>query len=321
MALYLLDTPVRLTWDFSTDPPSHAGNQLEVARHIADGGVFFVTLQGQPLLQSNIGELLRCLTAGGCQVLIACSGTAVELSNLAQVSTPIHQLLLDAARFIDVRNGVDTTLLQQAVQALRAIGYDPALMLTPQRRNLHLIPEFLRFCRDNKVGRFKLPNANIGDSFREYSTADLPRHQDLELFRKLWAESPQPTSELPALDIHDLFLWEILVPGQLQARSEYGGCQAGNSLGHVDLYGMVHPCAAWPEPLGNLVAESLFEVWSSPARFTVREQISVMPVGCRDCCDIASCLGGCRGLSRRLNQAEGERDLMCPGPRRQNPVS
>ena len=118
------------------------------------------------------------------------------------------------------------------------------------------------------------------------------------------------------MEIHDRFLWEIMTPELEQARSEYGGCQAGNSLGHVDAVGNVYACAAWPEAFGSLRDVSLDELWRSPERLAIRQKITEMPTGCLGCRDYALCLGGCRGLGGRLNRQGEGRDLMCREPRR-----
>lgn len=315
MSMDLLDTPVRLTWDISTDTSALEGARLvEVAEAIVEGGAFFVTLQGQPLRHPALGDILGVLE-GACQLMISCSGYNDELEHLNLLTPSGCQLLLDVSRFINTDHGLNEPSLQEALQALRDAGHEPLLCLTPLRNNLSNIPDLLRFCASRKVAKFKLPNAHIGDSFDQYSPDDLPRWQDLERFRRMWTEFTAESVSMPALEIHDLFLWEIMTPGQEQVRSEYGGCQAGNSLAHIDCAGIVHPCAAWPQPLGQLPAETLLEIWAGKERTTVREQVGNTPSGCHNCNDVDICFGGCRGLSLHLNKDEGGRDLMCSGPR------
>ncbi len=321
MGLDLLDTPVRLTWDFPDDAIGQTGACLPaIADRVAAGGVFFVTLQGRPLLHPATEEVLGVFD-GGCQLLITCHGHSDELARLAQLPQAGYQLLLDAAGFIDSNQGVDTRRLLSVVHALHLLECKPVIILTPLRDNLFYIPDLLRFCSDHQVAKFKLSNAHIGDSFHDYSAADLPRWQDLDLFRKSWLEFTKESCQLPTMEIHDLFLWEIMMSGQKTAggqeqnRSEYGGCQAGNSLGHIDCQGVVHPCAAWPQPLGKLPDQSLADIWAGYERLAVREQIAGTPGGCHGCSDIDICFGGCRGLALHLNRSGGERDLMCSGPR------
>lgn len=320
MGLDLLDTPVRLTWDF---PAIVSGDRATgqtgvsfpaIANCIVDGGVFFVTLQGSPLLHPAVGEVLNIL-ADSCQLLISCRGTSGELTRLAQLPQARYQLLLDTSGFIDVKQELDTDSLLVVVQALRQLGYKPVLSLMPLQNNLCNIPDLLRFCVEHQISKFKLPNAHIGDSVHNYSTDDLPRWQDLDRFRKIWLDFVKEPYKLPVMEIHDLFLWEIMTPGQQQNRSEYGGCQAGNSLGHVDSLGVVHPCAAWPQPLGKLPDQLLEDIWAGHERLAVREHIAQTPDGCLGCSDIDICFGGCRGLAFHLNRSEKGRDLMCSGPR------
>jgi GeoRSP system SPASM domain protein len=315
MGLDLLDTPVRLTWDFPDDATGQHGPGLPaVAETIADAGVFFVTLQGRPLLHPAIGEVLEIL-GGGCQVLLTCCGSPEELTRLAQLSPAGVQLLLNITSFPRDEEKIDLNRLLKVVLGLRAKGYNPHLALTPLRENLNNIPDLLSFCAEQKVAKFKLPNAHIGDSFHDYSAEQLPNWQDLEVFQEVWENFLERGEVLPEMEIHDLFLWEIMTPDQKQNRAEYGGCQAGNSLGHVDSLGIVHPCAAWPQPLGRLPEQSLEEIWGSADRFAVCEAISQRPEGCDGCSDFDVCYGGCRGLARNLNRSAGARDLMCSGPR------
>ncbi len=320
MGLDLLDTPVRLTWDFPAIVSGERAtgqtgvNLPAIANSIVAGGVFFVTLQNSPLLHPAVGEVLDIL-AGGCQLLISCCGSSEELTRLAQLPQAGYQLILDTSGFIDTRYKLDRDSLLTTVQALRQLGYEPVLSLMPLQNNLRNIPELLSFCNAYQVAKFKLPNAHIGDSVHNYSTDDLPRWQDLDSFRKLWLEFVKEPCKLPAMEIHDLFLWEIMTPGQQQNRSEYGGCQAGNSLGHVDCRGVVHPCAAWPQPLGLMPDQLLEDIWAGHERLAVREHIAQVPDGCHGCSDIDICFGGCRGLAFHLNRSEKERDLMCSGPR------
>jgi GeoRSP system SPASM domain protein len=153
----------------------------------------------------------------------------------------------------------------------------------------------------------------INDNFSEVIRSDLIRPEDVESFRKQAADFPDFFGKLK-LDVHDLFLWEILFPDGGVARSEYGGCQAANSLAHVDICGTVHPCVSWPQSLGSLLADSFYDIWQAAPRQAVRADIASIPTGCNRCRDYAICFGGCRGLSR-LDETLNGRDPMCEGVR------
>lgn len=315
MGLDLLDTPVRLTWDLhGPGRPLKGPVMVEIAGRIADAGVFFVTLEEQPLLHPALREILARLAAGGCRVRMACTGGDEELAALEALPAPLPDMQLDVAGFVH-HAAVDAQRLQEVFDRLCRLGAEPALRLLPLRSNLSVIPAILSLCRGIGAGRFKLPNARIGDTFQSCPVEDLPRWQDLETFRELWTAAGLSADGLPELEIHDRFLWEIMTPEREQARSEYGGCQAANSLGHVDAAGVVYACAAWPEQLGSLRSTPLDEIWQSPVRFAVRERIDRLPVGCTGCREAALCLGGCRGLGEHLGRDGGGRDLMCRTPR------
>lgn len=315
MSLDLLDTPVRLTWDLHGpgDPPGTV-ELLAIAERIIDGGVFYLTLEERPLAHPSLAPLLARLLGAGCRLLVTCRGTDEELAALARLAPPLPAVELEVAPFV-AGPQIDVARMQRVLDRLRRAGSEVTLRLTPLRSNLQVISKILLLCRELGVGRFKLPNARIGDTFRACPAAELPRWQDLEAFRQSWAAAAITDAALPALEIHDRFLWEIMTPANEQARSEYGGCQAANSLGHVDAHGTVYACAAWPEPLGALPGAPLDQIWQSPRRFAVRERISQVPSGCVGCRDYPVCWGGCRGLGERLNTPGGGRDLMCRGPR------
>lgn len=315
MGLDLLDLPVRLTWDLhGSGQPLHDADMLAVAGRIAAGGVFFVTLERQPLAHAAIIKILEVLQAGGCQVRAVCSGTEQELTALEKLPGVLPSVQLDAAAFLSA-GVLDETQLRETFIHLRQAGIEPSLSMVPTKSNLPVIPRILKLCLMLEAQCFKLPNARIGDTFPSVAPAELPRWPDLDDFRVIWARHDPELSGQLHLEIHDRFLWEIMTPGTDQARGEYGGCQAANSLGHVDAVGTVYACAAWPEPLGSLSSLDLETIWQAPQRFAVRERIEQTPVGCLGCRDYPLCLGGCRGLSTLLGQNGAGRDLMCREPR------
>lgn len=316
MGIDLLDTPVRLTWDLhGPKAPLPDADMLAIAGRIAAAGVFFVTLEERPLEHPAAAGILAALGTQGGQIQVSCTGSAAELEFLQALPAPLPGVQLAVAGYL--HGGVlAVEPLREVLARLRQIAIEPTLRLTPLTSNLSIIPQLLQFCTEWGVGRFKLPNARIGDSFPVNPLADLPRWFDLDRFRELWAREIPQLPESLQLEIHDRFLWEIMAPEREQARSEYGGCQAANSLGHVDAVGNVYACAAWPELLGSLCSDTLEMIWQSPRRLAVCEQIAQTPAGCHACRDYALCLGGCRGLGELLNQSCGNRDPMCREPRR-----
>jgi GeoRSP system SPASM domain protein len=159
-----------------------------------------------------------------------------------------------------------------------------------------------------------LPNAKIGASFRR-SAAERLSPGDVERLKVRLGPDAAARRAGVSLEIHDLFLWEILYPAGGEGRGEYGGCQAADSLGHVDADGWLHPCSSWPLRLGSLLERGVAEIWASPGRMAVRGEIAAVPAACLGCRDYPLCLGGCRGLAKVVNDHPDGRDPLCPAPR------
>jgi len=312
MSLDLLDAPLRLTWDLhGAADPVPMDIAREVARKLAAAGVFFVFLEEEPLAHPGFAELLALLRDGHCRVTAICRGTEIELAAAGNGPLP-DDLLLDAGRFA-AQGAVDKPALLAALRTLRNAGADPGLLLVPNTANLHSLPVLADFCRDQGVGRFKLPNVPIDANFGRSCEPPLDPAA-LREFRSSLAAAGADLGRGLALEVHDLFLWEILFPEGGGERSEYGGCQAGNSVGYVDAAGDLYPCSSWPRRIGSLLEHSLDDLWHSAERFAIRDRIAAVPAGCRGCRDYPVCFGACRGLAEAF-AAGAERDPACSGPR------
>lgn len=314
MTIDLLDTPLRVTWDLHGKNTSLGEEDaLRVADGLSAAGVFFATLEERPLLHAALRGILDTLAAGGGQVLLVCDGSDAELACLTP-GLPIATLFLNAAPFV-TGGRPDIPGLTRAVALVRERGYEPALLMTPLRGNIRALPGLLDFCRQVGMGKFKLPNVKIDDSFCPSRGPDLLQPQDLETLRALLGADRDAMRDGIALEVHDLFLWELLYPGGEEGRSEYGGCQAANSLAHVDVVGDLYPCSSWPQRLGSLLQTPLEDLWTSSLRHAIRKGIAEVPSGCAGCRDYPLCFGGCRGLARTLSSVAGGRDPLCAGRR------
>lgn len=312
MSLDLLDAPLRVTWDFPVDAGLSAADLDCLTGRLSAAGVFAVTCTGRPLLRPTLPALLARLRADGCRITVVHGGGDAESAALGQ-GFGCDRLLIDAAPFVDDRVTVDAAGLSALISGVRRQGFEPALQLIPSHRNLRLLPELLQRCGEWGVAQLTLPNTPVDDSFKPSVCAHLPRPGDLDSLRRALAETPPAGVQL---EIHDLFLWELFSAWNEGAgRGEYGGCQAGNSVGHIDGQGRLHPCSSWHEPLGSLLDAALEDLWQTPARFAVRAAIAAVPPGCAGCSDYLNCFGGCRGLTRAAAESDAGRDLLCSGPR------
>jgi len=72
------------------------------------------------------------------------------------------------------------------------------------------------------------------------------------------------------------------------------GCRAGTAQATVDPEGNVRPCNYAPVQCGNLLAQSLEEVWQSA---TMEEWRGMIPDECLECLHFEECRGGCRAAA------------------------
>ncbi|WP_429886222.1 SPASM domain-containing protein [Geoalkalibacter halelectricus] len=310
MSLDLLDAPLRVTWDLYQPGFGLSRDNLNtLAERLLEAGVFFVWLDGSPVQHPDHQHLIIRL-AQGCQVSLTIQPASEDLARLSP-GLPLGEVFLD----VSALGEADFPLVAGAVKQLRGLGYAPALLLRPSRDNLGLLPLVAQWCRDLGVGRLKLPNAPVKEQHTGPEELGLPGPQEIAALRRHIGDDAAALRKGIDLQVHDLFIWEILFPPGHSDRGEFRGCQAGNSLGHITVTGELYPCASWPLSLGSLLESSLTELWQGALRMAVRSTIARLPAACRGCRDLPVCFGGCRGLAETFPRHSVGRDLMCPGPR------
>ncbi len=314
MSLDNLDAPLRVTWDLC--PPGRTTlndlDLLKVAGRLVDAGLFYLLLDEQPLLHPGLPAIHEYLSANGCQVSIVLKDDPAELLRLERLKQP-YTLFIDAGCWLGKPEGLQQ--LENVFQKLTSAGLNPSLLWVPVTGQLLQLYPLLDLCKRQKIPRFKLPNHKITVNSGSVETAELLQANDLDVLRNYLSRQPLPQVET-ALEVHDLFLWELIFPQGGGERSEYGGCQAGNSLGHIAVTADVWPCSSWPKVMGNLLEEDLYSIWETVQRQRVRDEVACEPADCAGCRDYAICFGGCRGLSRTCYQESVRRDILCSGPRK-----
>ncbi|TYO99626.1 GeoRSP system SPASM domain protein [Geothermobacter ehrlichii] len=305
MAIDLLDAPLRLTWTMRRgrlDEPA----LLRLAGRLADAGLFFVTLRGDFARFPRLADLLAILLEAGVQVTVQADIRDDELPK-----TPVGvawQFDLTAALLA----GAETSTVGRLIRRRATKPGQPHLALVPLRPLLPRLPEVLELAGREGIGRLVLPNVPLVDDAEALAPL-VPDARDLASFRREF-ERRTAAGFTGELVVHDLFLWEILCPGR--ERDHYVGCQAGNSLAHLDAAGHLHPCISWPRDLGSLLDHSLHDLWQAAARSEVLAAIGELPADCRACAICDRCHGGCRGLALTLPKDAAGRDLLCDRPRR-----
>jgi len=307
VGLDLFDAPLRITWTLKDAAPLSESELGRIAESLVEGGIFFVTLGGDAWRHPGLETLIRQLDGGSVQVTLVVPLCRAGFSVL-NPDLPLTRLLLDIGAVVD-EEGWQNAEVVDAVKNFRKLGYYPELQLLPIRGRLEQLPRLFQVAGEVGVAGVKLPNFPLVD--RPDLASRVLEADDLESFRPLAPTCRRSSTDLK-LEVHDLFLWELLCPEA--PREHYSGCQAGNGLAHISAEGDLYPCSSWQLRIGSLLEQPLADLWQSQARTAVCSEIGTTPRDCRDCHAYEICFGGCRGLARCLGTSES-RDPLCKEPR------
>jgi radical SAM protein with 4Fe4S-binding SPASM domain len=97
-------------------------------------------------------------------------------------------------------------------------------------------------------------------------------------------------------------------------QSSFGGCLAGIASCVVDPQGNVRPCVFAPVQCGNLLEQSVDDVWQSDAMRGWREMI---PEPCAGCAELSFCHGGCHAAAM-MRGSRRDPLMRLPVPRRRS---
>ena len=195
------------------------------------------------------------------------------------------------------------------LEALSFFGGPPprcSLRWTPRRGDLRRLPEMLKTAARLRCG-LTLPNRPAG-VITTQGVRGFPDPGELDERMVLTLRDMCGLFPPGALRIHDF----ILAQAMGKKGAEPNGCEAGNSIAFIEEDGMVYPCESLRLPMGSLCGMEMEEIWSSPVRKNLLEDIRSVPDLCLSCVKLAFCRGGCRGAPYHLAGHFGLPDPLCP---------
>ncbi|MEW6601644.1 MAG: radical SAM protein [Nitrospirota bacterium] len=92
-----------------------------------------------------------------------------------------------------------------------------------------------------------------------------------------------------------------------------GGCAAGISGLTILPDGTLLPCRRLPVPIGNILKDSLREVWATSEVLNALRDRSMYKGKCGSCHKWANCRG-CRAIAYAYSNAQGRGDILAPDP-------
>jgi mycofactocin radical SAM maturase len=291
---------------------------LALVDELAGMSVFQVNFGGgEPFLRPDFLEVLRCAHSRGLTCCVSTNGTLLDDSIVEQLLSipPVYlQVSLDGARAEtnDAIRGEGTfARILAGIGLLAERGYPHlSLNMVVTRVNVGEIADFDRLARrygaKTRLSRFRPSGAgcSIWEDYR------LTRRQLLELSTYL--------NEHPEVLTGDSFF--ALTAADRRSLG-LKMCGAAKMTCAVAPDGSVYPCAFLCDAAlcaGNVTADSLSTIWSSPV-FEHFQELEVE--ACRTCDRFADCHGGCPAIGWFLSRSLELPDPEClrvvapsPGP-------
>lgn len=246
---------------------------------------------GNPLLYPHFLELYRAAVDRGFTVAILGNATAKErlLPLLAIEKPAFYQVSLEGLPEHNdfIRGQGYFSRVMEFLDLLRELDIYSMVMLTLTRGNMAQVLPLAELLRD-KVDRFvfnRLAMVGEGSLLESVPVAE---------YREFLENYLAAARENPGMGLKDNFFNVLRAE---KGEDLLGGCAGfgcGAAFNFVSLLpdGEVHACRKFPSLIGNIFAQSLAEIYDSPAACQYR-------AGCRACrdCRLRPACGGCLAVS------------------------
>ncbi|MBI2355422.1 MAG: selenobiotic family peptide radical SAM maturase [Deltaproteobacteria bacterium] len=261
---------------------------------------------GNPLLFPHFFDLYRAAADRG--FMIAILGNAADraaIERIMGIRTPVYyQVSLEGleAHNDEIRGAGNFRRTKEFLRMLTGMGVPNMVMLTLTRDNIgQVIP-----LAEELEGITGGLTFNRLAQFGEGAALQLPT---MEAYRSFLSEYAAALETHPVLTLKDSLLNIIF---EQENSSLFGGC-AGHGCGAAFNFvsilsdGEVHACRKFPSPIGNIIAQSLEEVYASAAAHRYRAG-STACSGCR----LRAVCGGCMAVTQGMGlDPFNDRDPFC----------
>lgn len=290
MSLPELSTPIRIYWDITPAPVTHACH-LQIAEDIIALKILNldISVTGESIPDSCFTVLKKC-TEARIGITLTISAPLFTKSLTESLATvPPKELLLETTSIEEIFS------LDYSHPAFSGFSFPI------NENNWMQIPDLIRFVSEKGIKRLVFPMQRLYNCETPFH---LPAHGITSISESLSSFNPDPYLRITA---HDPFVWRAIFP---TTPFPNGRCQAANTMLSIDQNGVVYPCPVMPVPLGDLQMTTLREIAKGPFKKELRARLLNLPAECTGCEISDSCKGGCRGRGERIS---GSWDGIDPG--------
>lgn len=271
---------------------------------------------GEPFLKKDIFEILDEFSSRGFDIYLLTNGTLIDTARAkrlhdlgirgVQVSIEgpkkIHESIRGRDSFAGSIRGVSNLL---------DAGVEVTLNVTLSYLNDDYFMDLFRLSSAlgvQKLGFSRLVPSGRGESLLN----EMLKTEDVKnLYHKIFS------MKMDGLDI----VTGDPVASQLRSECDVkdngdialGGCAAGISGLTIMPDGTLLPCRRLPVPIGNILKDSLREVWASSEVLNALRDRSMYKGKCGSCNKWAHCRG-CRAIAYAYSNARGQGDFLSPDP-------
>ncbi len=292
-----LRSPVRIYWDISPGCVQDEQRHADVCEELKENKILSLNLTdsspGSPGTSLRILERLSCENISVSLTLPQSAANTLDVKNL--IEWKAKSVLISTSSCDDLLSIVK---MRDTVGSALPLG----ISFEVNRANYIHLPRLLAFCSQNRIASVALPMQRLTV---DQACFYLSREERTALSAEL---STFEKPEWMKLLVHDPFLWRVIFPS---SSFPDGRCQAANTMLYISPEFDVYPCPSLPIKIGSLMSSSLRDIISSLDKQSVRSQILAIPDGCRQCPDLSTCNGGCRGRAYFLKRSLTEPDPGC----------
>ncbi len=265
---------------------------------------------GEPFLSAHLFDLIRTAKGHNLPSRILSNGTLItpELAaRTRRAGCRLVQVSLDGLESTHDKIRGKGTFKQSlaGIANLRAAGIEVTIAMTLSQVNVHDALPVARLAEQiaDRVHFSRLVPIGSGEALE----ADLLTQAEIyRLPKDLHAFHGRTKIDFPLRDP----LWKAYFNPQC---SDWGSCIGGCAVGYnglcIESNGDVYPCRRLPIVIGNVLSQSLIDIWHAPLMQTLRDR-DRLKGNCGDCRLRWAC-GGCRGVAYGLCNDPLAEDPQC----------
>ncbi|HBH60941.1 MAG TPA: hypothetical protein DDX85_04205 [Nitrospiraceae bacterium] len=271
---------------------------------------------GEPFLKKDIFEILDTFRSRGFEIYLLTNGTLIDsdmAKRLCALEIKGMQVSIEGPRKIheSIRGKHSFAGSLRGVTNLLEAGLDVTLNVTLSYLNAGYFMDLFQLSSAlgvQKLGFSRLVPSGRGETLRK----EMLQTEDVkDLYEKIFSMNTNgleivtgdPVASQSRKETDDKDKGDIAL----------GGCAAGISGLTILPDGTLLPCRRLPVPVGNILKDSLREVWAASKVLNALRDRSMYKGKCGSCRKWAHCRG-CRAIAYAYSHAQGQGDFLAPDP-------